>query len=1059
VCLEELLKAKLCAAFVFLPIGLSIVPSTVIAQESRIVGQIDSAQTVTLSGNLNPRAQARYDIGPVDPAFKLNYVTLVLKPSAQQQMALDELLTEQQDRSSPNYHRWLTPEQYADRFGLSRGDVGKVKGWLEGQGFTVGYIARGRNWLTFGGTASQVTKAFRTEIHRYVVDGEIHYANPTEPSIPAALESTVQGLLGLDNFVLKSSERSFRASSKRPLSTPAYTGSSGVHVLVPDDIATIYDIARLYQASVDGTGQRVVVAGQSDISLADIATFREGILPVNVPQVVLVPGSADPGVTAAQDEADLDIEWIGAIARNAQIIYVNSTGVAYSAEYAISENIAPIISFSYTFGCEQALSTTALSTARSNIQQANAQGITLLVASGDSGAAGCDAPFASSEATQGSAVAVPASVPEVTAVGGSEFNDIGGNYWSNSNSATGASALSYIPETAWNESALEGELAASGGGLSMFYQQPPWQIGPGVPNVNARAVPDVALSAANDHDPYAIVTGGQAALYGGTSAATPVFAGIIALLNQYERSGGQGNINPNLYRLAQTNIFHDITTGSNVVPCVAATPNCVNGSFGYYAGIGYDLVTGLGSVDAYNLVTEWNAATPVSNVVPSSSPNSVNQQAPDANGYSWLFTLTLNERAGVGTSFTDFTINGTSYASQIVSFFGTNTIPAGGYISAPLGYKTLTVPTILVFGFSGVDAGGRHWSQQLSVPFNGMQSSPPPTISLSQTKLQFSFTVGGALPAPQSITVSNSGSGTLTWSASSNVSWLNLSTGTDTLTVSLNPTGLAPGNYNGSVSVTGSGASNSPQSIAVTLTVTAAVPSVVLSAVVNAASYQAGMSPGELATLFGKNLSPVVGIESPGGATSYKGVSVTVDGILAPLFTVANVNGQEQINFQVPAGLPGSGAVETVQVNNNGSIGTMNVASSSVQPGVFAYVPSGSSASYAVMVKPDGSVTGPSNPVARGSTVVMYATGLGPTSPALATGQPGPVPPANTTYVLAVEINGVDAPVLFSGVAPGFIGLNQVNFTIPGNAPVGSDLLLRVIANGVASPNTGIAVQ
>jgi uncharacterized protein (TIGR03437 family) len=259
--------------------------------------------------------------------------------------------------------------------------------------------------------------------------------------------------------------------------------------------------------------------------------------------------------------------------------------------------------------------------------------------------------------------------------------------------------------------------------------------------------------------------------------------------------------------------------------------------------------------------------------------------------------------------------------------------------------------------------------------------------------------------------------------------------------------------------VTGSGASNSAQSIAVTLTVTAAVPSVVVSAVVNAASYQAGMSPGELATLFGKNLSPVVGIESPGGATSYKGVSVTVDGILAPLFTVANVNGQEQINFQVPAGLPGSGAVETVQVNNNGSIGTMNVASSSVQPGVFAYVPSGSSASYAVIVKPDGSVTGPSNPVARGSTVVMYATGLGPTSPALATGQPGPVPPANTTYVLAVEINGVDAPVLFSGVAPGFIGLNQVNFTIPGNAPVGSDLLLRVIANGVASPNTGIAVQ
>ena len=588
-----------------------------------------------------------------------------------------------------------------------------------------------------------------------------------------------------------------------------------------------------------------------------------------------------------------------------------------------------------------------------------------MVASGDSGAAGCDKAFASSEATNGEFLSVPASIPEVTAVGGTQFNEGNASYWSTTNSTTGASALSYIPETAWNETlqpapGFSGGLAASGGGFSIFFPQPSWQVGPGLQKWGARAAPDVALSAAG-HDPYIIVTGNQPTSIEGTSAATPVFAGMIALLNQYEGSNGQGNINPNLYRLAQTNIFHDITTGSNVVPCVTGTPNCANGSFGYYAGIGYDPVTGLGSVDAYNLVTEWNAATPVSNIVPSSTPNVVYEQTPDSNGFKWLFTLTLNNTTGVSTSFTDFTVNGTSLASQIVSLFGTPTIPPHGNISAPLGYKTLTVPVTAVFGFSGVDAGGRQWSQQLSVPFNGMQQSSPPAPSISS--------------------------------------------------------------------------------------------------VVNAASYQAGMSSGALATLFGKNLSSVVGVESPGGATSYKGVSVTVGGSLAPMFTVANVNGQEQINFQVPAGLPSAGFVETVKVNNNGLIGTMNVAITPVQPGMFEYVPSGSSASYGVIVKPDGSVAGPSNPVARGSTVVMFATGLGPTSPTLATGQPGPVPAANTTYVPVVAINGVGARVLFSGIAPGFIGLNQVNFTIPANAPIGSDLTLSVSANGVSSPNSGIAVQ
>lgn len=193
-----------------------------------------------------------------------------------------------------------------------------------------------------------------------------------------------------------------------------------------------------------------------------------------------------------------------------------------------------------------------------------------------------------SEATYGLAVDFPASIPEVTAVGGTEFNEGSGNYWSNTNSSTLASASSYIPEIAWNDTAEVGHLAASGGGASTFYPKPPWQTGPGVPNDGARDVPDVSMAASPYHDGYVAIEAGQAGIccVGGTSAATPVFAGIVALLNQYLGSNGQGNINPNLYRLAQTNVFYDIVAGSNIVPCVVGSSNCTTGSFGYDAGIG-----------------------------------------------------------------------------------------------------------------------------------------------------------------------------------------------------------------------------------------------------------------------------------------------------------------------------------------------------------------------------------------------------------------------------------------------------------------------------------------
>jgi uncharacterized protein (TIGR03437 family) len=928
-------------------------PAFLWAQQDRIAGPISETRMVALKGNVSPRAQPQFDRGPVDPARKLDLISLVFKPTPEQQADLEQLLNQQQDRSSPQYHRWLTPEQYADRFGLAPGDIAKIRTWLQAQGFTVGYVARSRNWISFSGTAAQVAQSLHTEIHSYQVDAETHFANVSEPAIPSELEPVVLGYIGLDNFASKPSPARVKHLG------PQLTLSDGTNVLAPDDMAKIYDISRLYQAGIDGSGTKIGIMGASSIDLADIAAFQSSFgLPANVPKVMLALGAASPGKTGAEVEADLDIEWAGAVARNAQITYVYSPDVITSATYAISENVAPVISLSFG-GCESENSLSFRNVVKSVADQGNAQGVTWLVASGDSGAAGCDAAFSGSNAVRGFGVSFPASMPEVTAVGGAEFNEGTGTYWSSSNSSSGESALAYIPETSWNESDASG-LAASGGGYSVLYSQPSWQAGPGLSVATGRAIPDISAAAAG-HDGYAVYSEGQLYLVYGTSAPTPFFAGMIALLNQKEGAGGVGNINSNLYRLAQTNIFHDITTGDNVVPCLATTRDCAGGSFGYSAGPGYDPVTGLGSIDAYNLVNEWNAATPVSKIVPACTPNPVFEQTPDAQGNGWFYTVSLTETAGVATELTGFTINGADNSTQIPNYFGSATIPAHGVVSANLTVPGQTAPATFVFGFSGVDAGGRSWSQQLSVPFNGMRQSAAPSPSISS--------------------------------------------------------------------------------------------------VVNAASYQPGISPGALATLFGSKLSPVAGIESTGGAISYQGVSVTVGGRLAPLFAVSNVDGQEQINFQVPADLPASGADVSVQVNNNGSIGTAKIAIDPIGPGVFEYFPAGSSTAYGILVRPDGSVVGPSTPAARGTTVVMYMTGLGPTSPALATGQLGPVPLAFTTNAVAVQVNGMDAAVLFSGVAPGFIGLDQVNFTIPAQAPVGSADTLSVAVNGVASQKTAIAVQ
>ncbi len=565
------------------------------------IGIIAEANGVTVpKGNVNAAARPDNDQGPLDQSARIDGLKLLLSPSDQQASDLERLLEDQRNPSSENYHRWLSPEEYGQRFGVSDDDLARVTLWLQSQGFAIGQVARARNWIAFSGTAGQIAGAFRTELHHYNVGGERHFANSSEPSIPASLARVIGGIHGLDDFRPKPSFRELRSS-------PEFDVGTALHYIGPDDLATIYDVQALYSIGFDGSGQKIAIAGQTDISLSDIRAFRSMFnLPAKDPELVLT--GPDPGTRPPdQIEASLDIEWAGAIARNATVVYVYSGNVFESLQYVIDQKLAPVVSMSYG-SCENGASLTY----RTLAQQANAEGITWLNSSGDSGAAGCD--YGGLMATQGPATTFPADIPEVTAVGGTEFNEGTGIYWSNQNSTGLSSALSYIPEKAWNDTPLGYGIASGGGGASALYQKPSWQAGPGVPNDGARDVPDVSLTASGDHDGYVIFSSGGMVVVQGTSASSPAFAGIVTILNQYLVAQGTlsepglGNINPSLYSLAAktSGVFHDITSGSNIVPCAAGSKGCGTGSFGYNAGPGYDMATGLGSVDAYNLVTRWN---------------------------------------------------------------------------------------------------------------------------------------------------------------------------------------------------------------------------------------------------------------------------------------------------------------------------------------------------------------------------------------------------------------------------------------------------------------------
>jgi len=599
---------------------------------------------VTLPGSVHPFVRRSSDLGRLDPSRHLTGMSVLLQPSAAQKADRAQLLRTLQDPTSPSYHHWLSPEEYASRFGASPVDVARVSAWLTAQGLTVDGPSRTSTRIGFSGDVGIIESAFGTELHAIQFEGVDHYAMTVAPSIPADLQGLVLGLHAMNDFRPAPASRS---ASRPRYAYPEPTGDGGtenIPTLAPADFAAIYDLNSLYAAGIDGAGQNIAVAEQTEFVDDDITVFRTMFgLAANPPVRLLVPNTGAPAASREDvGEAMLDTEWAGAVAPAATIHYVytgasDANGAFDALIYAVEQAVAPLVSLSYGM-CESGFTPADAVFYEGWGDSAAIMGITVLVASGDSGAAGCDGGRSNTPgvATMGEFVGLPASIPTVVAVGGTEFQLTQANIGTYLNSTLNASG--YIPEGAWGDTQGDidaglPDLSASTGGVSVIFAKPYWQV-PYTPKDKFRDVPDVSLSASPEVMPYMTVvtsthrdggTSQRISPVGGTSCAAPSFAGILALVNQSLAKAhptapvGLGNANPALYALANNPTgaaaFHDITQGSNICPCAAGSPSCPTTpplQYGYTCGVGYDQVTGLGSVDGAKLVAVWSALTPTS---------------------------------------------------------------------------------------------------------------------------------------------------------------------------------------------------------------------------------------------------------------------------------------------------------------------------------------------------------------------------------------------------------------------------------------------------------------
>ena len=685
---------------------------------------------IALPGNVRPEATLANDRGLVSGSLPLEHMLLQLKRPADREAALVALSEEQHRQSSPSFHHWLTADEIGEKYGPNQADVTSITDWLKTHGFTVNSVSKTGTLIDFSGNAAQVSDAFRTEIHQLSVKGESHIANMQDPQVPAALSDVIEGVVSLNDFRPHAANKGIAAMHIDPVSKtvvpataakaahPNLTASTAYQLVVPDDLHTIYNFNPVYARNITGKGQKVVVIEDTNVySTNDWNVFRStfGLSKYKDATFTQVHpgGCTNPGVVVGDDgEAILDAEYASAAAPDAAIVLAScaNTQTTFGGLLALKNLIdepAPPAIVSISYGeCEAGLGAAGNAVFNHTYLQAAIEGVSVFVASGDEGAASCDAGQFAAE--YGIAVSGFASTPYNVAVGGTDFADsyegTNGKYWNATNNATYGSAKSYIPEIPWNDSCasnlistvegysttygangfcnspvgeayflttgsgsggpsgcaygntspLDGTAAVSG--TCKGYAKPLYQIGmPGNPNDHVRDIPDVSLFAANGvwghyyafcyTDPAPNAGGAPCtgnpenwSGAGGTSFASPIVAGIQALINQ-QVGFPQGNPNYVYYGLARLQdilggskicnatlgnelnpgcIFHDVTLGDMDVDCLGPF-NCYtpSGQVGvlsttstaykpaYGTNGGWDFATGNGSMNVANLIKYW----------------------------------------------------------------------------------------------------------------------------------------------------------------------------------------------------------------------------------------------------------------------------------------------------------------------------------------------------------------------------------------------------------------------------------------------------------------------
>jgi len=681
-----------------------------VGQRLPAISAIDDSDRLTLRHTTHPLANASRELSPAEPTLRMERMLLLLGPDEDVQPQVRAFIDGQHDKKSANFHKWLTPEQFGERFGPAQQDVDAITSWLQQRGFDNIKPARGRGTIEFSGTAGAVQQAFGTQMNYYQFKGEKHLANSSDISIPRAMSGVVRGV-NLQNLTFSKPSLigpfpvARNGSGKLVRTDPDANSGNGGNFLAPGDYANIYDINPLYKNNIDGTGTSIAIVARTNIELADVETFRQAFnLPPKDPEIVL--NGQDPGQVLSNDlvEASLDAEWTGALAPNANIklVVTASTPVAdgafLSEVYIVDNNLADIMSVSFN-ACEQEFTPDGVAFFSALYQQAAAQGMSVFVGTGDAGAADCEfAGFNGGPATTGLAVNLLASTPFDTAVGGTEFDENGNQatFWSPTSGPGFVSAFGYIPEVVWNESCDPTvnpncfppgsglfTFAGTGGGVSTVYPKPSWQSTSltGVPNDHARDLPDVSLTAAT-HDGYIFCltlfepcvlqnNGNQvqlesAGIVSGTSASAQTFAAFMALIDQ-QQGGRQGLANYVLYKLAAQENFSKCNSSNRTDPTQPAPAGCI-----------------------FNDVTVGNNGVPGNDTLSAPVPpgDTVGQVGYNATpGYDSATGLGSVDLANLAKAWGSVTFRGTSTA---LSTTGSATVQHGQPISFNVNVKSLS---------------------------------------------------------------------------------------------------------------------------------------------------------------------------------------------------------------------------------------------------------------------------------------------------------------------------------------------------------------------------------